>query len=60
MDPATTMMAVVAAVRLADVAQTSTVEREQPSVACGTIAEGVGAMGWGSVAVVAEGETHTD
>ena len=54
------MMAVVAAVRLADVAQMSTVEREQPSVACGTIAEGVEAMGWGSVAVVAEGETHTD
>ena len=54
------MMAVVAAVRLADVAQMSTVEREQPSVACGTIAEGVEAMGCRSVAVVAEGETHTD
>ena len=52
--------AVVAAVRLVDVAQTSTVEREQPSVACGTVAEGVEAMEPGSVVVVAEGEMHTD
>ena len=54
------IVVVVAAVRLVDVAQTSTVEREQPSVACGTVAEGVEALEPGSVVVVAEGEMHTD